>query len=83
MGEKELFLAVIQQAINDSLLNPSAIKSPHKREKAWRMKEKAVAWLKVTSEKVGSFDWYCKLVGLSPSWTRRKIKERLDDGRFK
>jgi len=73
MSEKELVLAVIQQAVADATINPKTIHGKGARNKAEMLKRTATAWLKESPH----FDWYCGLVELDPRWAREKIVGQL------
>lgn len=72
MSERELMLAVIQRAIEDSKIDPVAIRDKDK-ETAEREKKYSLGWLFSDSEDERSFCWYCRLVGLDPQWVRAKL----------
>ncbi len=55
-----LVLAVIKSAVEDLQVKEH--------------KERAKRWLESELSSPRSFNWYCDLINLSPSWARRKIK---------
>ena len=75
MAERELILAIIQQAVIDSKVDVTKFKTKEKRLEAQIEKEKAEIWIKSNSQAKMTFSWYCGLLDIDPDWARRKIKQ--------
>ena len=74
MSEKELILAVIGKAVEDSKIDLTKIKGKDKKLEAQRFKEQAIKWIESNSNQERSLNWYCNLIDIDPNWARMKIK---------
>lgn len=81
MAERELILAIIQQAVIDSKVDVTKFKTKEKRMEAQFEKEKAERWIESNSKARMTFNWYCGLLDIDPDWARRKIKQNGHIGR--
>lgn len=75
LPERDLWFAVIAQAIDDYLADPLQIKWKAKRREVVLNRDNAANWLfgsKMTS--IGSFEWICNQLDLEPNCLRMSIK---------
>ena len=74
-GVKELWWAVVGQAIDDYNNNPLVFKSPHQQRQAKNIKESAKHWLfRSTLCGPGSLHWICENLELSKTYVRKIAK---------
>jgi hypothetical protein len=77
-GEKEMWAAVIRQAIEDYLYDPNEVVDPYQHKKAELEKQHARYWLfnsKKTS--ANSFYWICNELCLDPNYIRQAAWDEL------
>ena len=74
-GEIKLILSIIGQAAIDSKMDCLKIKDKKQRIRAVELKRQALYWMNSNSTNIKSFNFYCSLLDINPSWARRKIKE--------
>jgi len=75
MGERDLILAIIHQAIEDSKTDVDKYQKETVRNVLSVAKSDALCWLNSESREFGSFCWYCNLIDIDPEWVRRTSKE--------
>jgi len=73
--ERNLWIAVMQRAYDDLLLNPDNYGNLNKKKEVEFLKEKTVSWVKEQRASIGSFSWICGALDLSIEEMRKLMLE--------
>jgi len=68
-------MAVILQAVENSVLKPKPGMKKVKKEKIIEEVKEAKEWLSSPNNGMCSLNWYCDLLGIDPGYIRRKVKD--------